>query len=306
MAEPVEAAPEAALDFSELFSSKTKGGGQRVPRSSAKASTTGPGELSVAEAPPRVVLQQYASSPLINFGEIAPKKAVVRALAVANESGRTQKVEVKPFESRDAMRVYPMSFEVPAHGQKELTLTWTPGAAGVLSKRLDLKWNQSNAVHAELRGTCSKVQRAPPTMVLAPAVKSLVAEPKPPLGAEDAMHRHPQAPGAAGADHVARDWASNELRQRHGHRRDHGRVSVQQSLKPETAGCRPSRRARPTLPLCVAQVAGECVPSAGQISPCLLGAGQPRIRRLDLEPLGSAGILHLSPPHLTLSLGVRA
>ena len=176
MAEPVEAAPEAALDFSELFSSKTKGGGQRVPRSSAKASTTGPGELSVAEAPPRVVLQQYASSPLINFGEIAPKKAVVRALAVANESGRTQKVEVKPFESRDAMRVYPMSFEVPAHGQKELTLTWTPGAAGVLSKRLDLKWNQSNAVHAELRGTCSKVQRAPPTMVLAPAVKSLVAE----------------------------------------------------------------------------------------------------------------------------------
>ena len=178
MAEPVEAAPEAALDFSELFSSKTKGGGQRVPRSSAKASTTGPGELSVAEAPPRVVLQQYASSPLINFGEIAPKKAVVRALAVANESGRTQKVEVKPFESRDAMRVYPMSFEVPAHGQKELTLTWTPGAAGVLSKRLDLKWNQSNAVHAELRGTCSKVQRAPPTMVLAPAVKSLVAEPK--------------------------------------------------------------------------------------------------------------------------------
>ena len=71
-------------------------------------------------------------------------------------------------------------------------------------------------------------------------------------------------------------------------------------------GCRPSRRARPTLPLCVAQVAGECVPSAGQISPCLLGAGQPRIRRLDLEPLGSAGILHLSPPHLMLSLGVRA
>ena len=66
-------------------------------------------------------------------------------------------------------------------------------------------------------------------------------------------------------------------------------------------GCRPSRRARPTLPLCVEQVAGECVPSAGQISPCLLGAGQPRIRRLDLEPLGSAGILHLSPPHLTLS-----
>jgi len=62
----------------------------------------------------------------------------------------------------------------------------------------------------------------------------LVAEPKPPLGAEDAMHRHPQAPGAAGADHVARDWASNELRQRHGHRRDHGRVSVQQSLEPET------------------------------------------------------------------------
>ena len=62
----------------------------------------------------------------------------------------------------------------------------------------------------------------------------LVAEPKPPLGAEDAVHRHPQAPGAAGADHVARDWASNELRQRHGHRRDHGRVSVQQSLEPET------------------------------------------------------------------------
>ena len=53
----------------------------------------------------------------------------------------------------------------------------------------------------------------------------------------------------------------------------------------------------------MAQVADECVPSAGQAFPCVLGARQPRICRLDLEPLGSAGILHLSPSSLTLSLG---
>ena len=78
----------------------------------------------------------------------------------------------------------------------------------------------------------------------------LAAEPKPPLGAEDAMHRHPQAPGAAGADHVARDWASNELRQRHGHRRDHGRVSVQQSLEPETGLQTVMEGAANAAPLC--------------------------------------------------------
>ena len=78
----------------------------------------------------------------------------------------------------------------------------------------------------------------------------LVAEPKPPLGAEDAMHRHPQAPGAAGADHVARDWTSNELRRRHGHRRDHGRGLVQQSLEPETGLQTVTEGAANAAPLC--------------------------------------------------------
>ena len=47
--------------------------------------------------------------------------------------------------------------------------------------------------------------------------------------------------------------------------------------------------------LCVAQVADECVPLVEQVLPCVLGAQQPRIRRLGPAPLGSTGILHLSP-----------
>ena len=77
------------------------------------------------------------------------------------------------------MRFYPASMEVPAQGQKELTLTWTPGTATVLSKRLELKWNQSNSVYAELRGTCSRARTTAP--VVAP-VKVLVDVPRrPPL-----------------------------------------------------------------------------------------------------------------------------
>ena len=160
MEESLTEAAEPSLDFSLLFtSSKKPSGATRVPRSTVKAPAAAASELCVGAATPRLVLQQYASTPQIHFGEVAPKACVKRALAVANESGRTQRVEIKALESRDAMRIYPNTgFEVPAHSQKEVTLTWTPGAPGVLNKKLELKWNQSNSVYAELRGTCSRTR----------------------------------------------------------------------------------------------------------------------------------------------------
>ena len=169
-------AEEGLMDFNELFLSKKPdfAKSKKPPR----APTTSPTKPAAGETAPRVVLQQYASTPMLQFGEVTPRTCVKRTLVVANESGRTQRVEVKSLESKDAMRFYPASMEVPAQGQKELTLTWTPGTATVLSKRLELKWNQSNSVYAELRGTCSRARTAP---VVAP-VKVVVDVPRrPPL-----------------------------------------------------------------------------------------------------------------------------
>ena len=164
------------MDFNNLFQARKPdfAKSKKPPR----APTTSPTKPASGEPAPRVVLQQYASTPMLQFGEVPPRTCVKRTLVVANESGRTQRVEVKSLESKDAMRIYPASMEVPAQGQKELTLTWTPGTATVLSKRLELKWNQSNSVYAELRGTCSRARTAP---VVAP-VKVLVDVPRrPPL-----------------------------------------------------------------------------------------------------------------------------
>ena len=164
------------MDFNNLFQARKPdfAKSKKPPR----APTTSPTKPASGEPAPRVVLQQYASTPMLQFGEVTPRTCVKRTLVVANESGRTQRVEVKSLESKDAMRFYPASFEVPAQGQKELTLTWTPGTATVLSKRLELKWNQSNSVYAELRGTCSRARTVP---VVAP-VKALAGAPRrPPL-----------------------------------------------------------------------------------------------------------------------------
>ena len=164
------------MDFNSLF--QTKKPDFAKAKKPPRAPTTSPTKPASGEAAPRVVLQQYASTPMLQFGEVTPRTCVKRTLVVANESGRTQRVEVKSLESKDAMRFYPASFEVPAQGQKELTLTWTPGTATVLSKRLELKWNQSNSVYAELRGTCSRARTVP---VVAP-VKALAGAPRrPPL-----------------------------------------------------------------------------------------------------------------------------
>ena len=183
----------------------------RVPAAAPKT-TAAPEQ----QATPIVVLQQYAATPTLNFGDAQPKQCVKRTLLVVNESGRPQRVEVKAFQSKDAMRVYPSSMEVPAHGTKELSLSWTPGTAGVLSKRLELKWNQSNTVHAELRGTCAKARAAPPAKpaankpapaIVAPAVKALVEAPqRSPLSPSDVNRprsfaaRVPTKPAASDPD----------------------------------------------------------------------------------------------------------
>ena len=107
-------AEEGLMDFNELFLSKKPdfAKSKKPPR----APTTSPTKPATGEAAPRVVLQQYASTPMLQFGEVTPRTCVKRTLVVANESGRTQRVEVKSLESKDAMRFYPASMEVPAQG----------------------------------------------------------------------------------------------------------------------------------------------------------------------------------------------
>ena len=148
------------LDFSGMFESKPKG---PPPKRKAKPAAEAPPLPTAAGAPPVLTLQQFGSAPKVDFGD-APAGAVTsRTLVVDNDGSLAKRLEVKGVEKRDALRVYPSSFEVAAGARREVTVSWTPAKEGVLSKKLEFSCNGGHTVHAELRGVCKKAGR--PQMV---------------------------------------------------------------------------------------------------------------------------------------------
>ena len=163
----------AALDFSDLFQA-IQPPKPKAPRSTQNAdSADQSGRLSIAPSgePPCLVLQHYATPPQVLFGEVAPRSSTTRTLLVRNESTKVQKLEVRGIEAKDALRVYPPSFEITAQSSREVTITWAPSVVGTLQKRLEMKWNGAEALHVQLRGSCARVRSAPS----APAGKAATA-----------------------------------------------------------------------------------------------------------------------------------
>ena len=100
-----------------------------------------------------MVLQQYASTPMLQFGEDA-EDVVKRTLLVANESGRTQRGGRAPVEGRRALP----SLRGAGSGAEGVTLM-DAGTATVLSKRLEPASCATR--YAELRGTTTTLISAP-------------------------------------------------------------------------------------------------------------------------------------------------
>lgn len=129
---------------------------------------------STVEAP-RLVLQAFAGRPpLVQFGDIAPRSFASQKLEVCNESNHAHRLEAGNVEKRDAIKVYPPSMEVPAHGSVLVEITWAPAIAGCeLKKRLAFcSKNGGTTSHVELRGVCVKTQRSAPRALPASASKA--------------------------------------------------------------------------------------------------------------------------------------
>ena len=150
-----------ALDFSDLFlavqpkkrrapADHESEGAREAPRSSSGASV----EV------PCLVLQHFASTPQLLFGEVATRSSSTRTLLVRNEAAKVQRLEVRGIEPRDALRVYPMTMELGAHAEREVTVTWAPTVAGTLQKRLEMRWNGADVLHVQLRGACTRARAA--------------------------------------------------------------------------------------------------------------------------------------------------
>ena len=108
------------LDFSGMFESKPKG---PPPKRKAKPAAEAPPLPTAAGAPPVLTLQQFGSAPKVDFGD-APAGAVTsRTLVVDNDGSLAKRLEVKGIEKRDALRVYPSSFEVAAGARREAALS---------------------------------------------------------------------------------------------------------------------------------------------------------------------------------------
>ena len=153
------------LDFSGMFESKPKG---PPPKRKAKPAAEAP-PLPAAGAPPVLTLQQFGSAPKVDFGD-APAGAVTsRTLVVDNDGSLAKRLEVKGIEKRDALRVYPSSFEVAAGARREVTVSWTPAKEGVLSKKLEFSCNGGHVVHAQLVGACKRAGRPAMVKTAAPA-----------------------------------------------------------------------------------------------------------------------------------------
>ena len=103
------------LDFSGMFESKPKG---PPPKRKAKPAAEAPPLPTAAGAPPVLTLQQFGLAPKVDFGD-APAGAVTsRTLVVDNDGSLAKRLEVKGVEKRDALRVYPSSFEVAAGARR--------------------------------------------------------------------------------------------------------------------------------------------------------------------------------------------
>ena len=154
------------LDFSGMFESKPKG---PPPKRKAKPAAEAPPLPTAAGAPPVLTLQQFGSAPKVDFGD-APAGAVTsRTLVVDNDGSLAKRLEVKGIEKRDALRVYPSSFEVAAGARREVTVSWTPAKEGVLSKKLEFSCNGGHVVHAQLVGACKRAGRPAMVKTAAPA-----------------------------------------------------------------------------------------------------------------------------------------
>lgn len=138
------------MDFTAMFQA---GGTLGPPRGDGHRRRAAP-VRQPAVVTATLILNKFASAPMLSFGSIAPRASSSRTLRVSNESPRLQLLEVRNLASRDALRVHPSRLEIPANGQAELTVTWMPMTLGNVAKKIELRWNQSSTLCIELQGQC--------------------------------------------------------------------------------------------------------------------------------------------------------
>ena len=63
---------------------------------------------------------------------MAARTTATRTLIVRNDAAKVQRLEVRSLETRDALRVYPMTMELAPHAEREVSVTWSPTVAGGL------------------------------------------------------------------------------------------------------------------------------------------------------------------------------
>ena len=147
---------------------------------------------------PVLELRAGAPAPTIQFGEVAPRAPSTRTFLVRNDANKSQRIELKSrLETRDALRVYPVSVELAPSSSKEISITWAPTTVGsALAKKLELVMNGGTAVlEVRLKGQCTKEAKAAPVSA-APAPAAVVRV-KRAAAAGDAIARAPLSPNSA-------------------------------------------------------------------------------------------------------------